>query len=59
MHRDGRVLPSPHHGRHFFALGVAANLVADDLPRLAPGSYRVLSAVHADTEADEGSRPVS
>ena len=40
---------------HFFAPEAAAKLVADYLARLAPGSYLVLSAIHADSEAaDEG-----
>ena len=40
---------------HFFAPEAAGSLVADYLARLAPGSYLVLSAIHADSEAaDEG-----
>jgi len=40
---------------HFFAPEAAGKLVADYLARLAPGSYLVLSAIHADSEAaDEG-----
>ena len=40
---------------HFFAPEAARKLVADYLTRLAPGSYVVLSAIHADSEAaDEG-----
>lgn len=40
---------------HFFAPEAAGNLVADYMARLAPGSYLVLSAIHADSEAaDEG-----
>lgn len=40
---------------HFFAPEAARNLVADYAARLAPGSYLVLSAIHADSKAaDEG-----
>ena len=40
---------------HFFAPEAAGKLVADYLAKLAPGSYLVLSAIHADSEAaDEG-----
>jgi len=40
---------------HFFAPEAAGRLVADYTARLAPGSYLVLSAIHADSEAaDEG-----
>jgi hypothetical protein len=40
---------------HFFAPEAAGKLVADYLAGLAPGSYLVLSAIHADSAAaDEG-----
>lgn len=40
---------------HFFAPEAAGNLVAEYRARLAPGSYLVLSVIHADGEAaDEG-----
>ena len=40
---------------HFFAPEAARDLVAEYAARLAPGSYVVLSAIHADSKAaDEG-----